>query len=189
MPKVVTIPYMEITYKEIFSMKFLYTVIHEWLMLNNYADAMGEPMHQFIEVMYFERRLDVRELRIWWRAYKQPVAGSYYRYRLRIDYRIINMVNVEVVRNGRKMKVQDGEVTIEIHPTLELDYESRWEKHPILKWVEEIYRTRLIYKRIEEHKRELYKEAYRLHGFIKKYLELKTFAPEIETFHTKFDRL
>ncbi len=187
--KVVTIPFMELTYKEIFSMKFLYTVVREWLMLNGYLDQVGEPNLTFVEVMYYERRLDVKEMRIWWRAQKTPGGSRYYRYRLRIDYRVVNMVNIEVVRNGRKMKVQDGEVTIEIHPSLELDYQNQWDKNPLLKWIEEIYRHRILHHRVEEHRRELYKEAYRLHGFIKKYLELKTFAPEIESFHTKFDRL
>lgn len=190
----VNIPFMEITYKDVFSMKFLYTVIREWLMMNEYVDEYtGDPnvMLNYIEHLYFERRMagGIRELRMWWRARKAPVGSLYYRYRLRIDYRIINMVDVEVVRNGRKMKVQDGEVTIEIHPQLQLDYNDSWRNHPFLKYFHNILMRRILYKRIDEHKRELYKEAYRLHGFLKKYLELKSFNPEIEVFHQKFDRL
>ncbi len=188
----VAIPFMEITYKDVFSMKFLYTVMHEWLMLNEYVDIMDEPMHQFIEALYFERRIGVRELRMWWRGYKYPVGpkdSSYYRYKMRIDMRVINMVDTEVVRNGKKMKVQDGEITLEIYPYLELDFNNQWQNHPILKYFDNIFRKRIIYNRIMEHKRLLYKDAYRLHGFIKKYLEIKSFSQEIEVFHEKFDRL
>ena len=140
----VIIPFMEVTYKDVFSMKFLYTVMHEWLMLNEFVDAKDEPMHQFLEVLYFERRIGVREMRIWWRAFKRPQGSQYYRYRLRIDFRIINMVDVEVVRNGRKMKVQDGEITIEIHPILELDYQDKWANHPFLKYLDNIFESKNI---------------------------------------------
>ena len=185
----VNIPYMDITYKEVCNMKFLYTSIHEWLMLNEYQDMTGDIDHRFLEILYFERRMNVKEMRIWWRSFKAPQGSKYFRYRFRIDSRVINVVDFEILRNGKKMKAQDGEVTIEIHPQLQLDYQNQWEKNWFLKYFDQIFRTRIFHENVHEHRRQIYREAYRLHGFIKKYLELKVFTPQIEVFHERFDRL
>ncbi|MBI2141812.1 hypothetical protein HYU16_05330 [Candidatus Woesearchaeota archaeon] len=60
-------------------------------------------------------------------------------------------------------------------------------KTPILGWFDYWFRTRLIKKNIEENRKMLYQDAYRLQGMIKKYLELKSFLPEEEVFHEKFE--
>jgi hypothetical protein len=188
----VKLPQLEIIYKEVFVMKYLYTVIHEWLQEEDYVDVAGLDNHYYMEIMYLERRIGVKELRIWWRSFKYPTgppAKSFYRYRLDIDYNIINMVDVEIMHNGRKMKVQNGEISIKIQPIVEWDWQGRWEKHPLLKYFQNVFLKRVLYKNIEDHKKEVYRDAYRLQGMIKKYLELKSFMPEVEVFHEKFDRL
>jgi len=48
------------------------------------------------------------------------------------------------------------------------------------------FRTRLLKKNLEENKKMIYQDVYRLHGMLKKYLELKAFTPDTENFHEKF---
>lgn len=187
----VKLPQLEIIFKEVFHMKNLYSFIHYYLMEENYVDIEGMDNHQYMEVMYLERRIGVKELRIWWRTFKDPGTGpkSFYRYRMDLDFNVINMTDVEIMHNGQKLKAQNGEISIKIQPIVEWDWQGKWEKHPLLKNLQNIFLKRVLYKNIEDHKKQLYREAYRLHGVIKKYLELKSFMPEVEVFHEKFDRL
>ncbi|MBI2133656.1 hypothetical protein HYU11_03155 [Candidatus Woesearchaeota archaeon] len=190
----ITLPDLEIIYRDVWVMQYLYRVTHYWLMENGWKDAKGNVDHENMEILYLERRGTTfspqhRELRIWWRLRKQPLflGGNYYMYHMDIDFNVIQITDVEIMREGQKIKAQHGELRIMIKPYLETELSGAWKDHPILKYVEQYFKARILKRTLEDHKKELYREAYRLQGMMKKYLELKTFLPEVEMFHQKFE--
>jgi hypothetical protein len=189
----IQIPKIEVVYREMFVMQPLYRAIRKWLQENEFYDPKGDDtMESGMEILYLERRgtaqkPNEKEWRIWWRTEKPVAMGGrsrYYNYHLNIDFNVIQTVDMEVMREGKKERVQFGELRITINPYIEI---PELVTHPLLKYIDYFFRTRIIRKNLEEHKKMLYQDAYRLQGMIKKYLELKMFLPEVEAFHEKFE--
>ena len=110
--------------------------------------------------------------------------GAFYTHHIDIDWNVVQMYDVEIMRNGNKQKVQKGELKVGIKPYISIPDMSN---AALLKFFDNWIRTRLVKKNLEEQRKILYQDAYRLQGMIKKYLELKTFIPEQELLHEKFD--
>ena len=190
----ISIPQMEVVYKEAFLMTPLYRATKQWLVQNFYLDSAGDPKFETSgEILYHIRRGTTispaeQELRIWWRAVKK--GGNYgneiYTYHMDLDWNVIQMYDIEIMKDGKKIKAQKGELRIKIRPYLEV---TDLHQHPILKYFNHWFKERLIRKNLEEHRKIIYQDAYRLQGMIKKYLEMKTFIPEEEAFHEKFDSI
>lgn len=190
----ITLPTLEVVYKETFWMQPLYRMTRQWLMENEYVDAKDDiALESAMEILYLYRdgthiNPHERELRIWWRTQKRtmPVAGAskFYTHHIDIDWNVINMVDKEIMYNGNKQKVQAGELRILIKPSIEV---KDLQKTPLMKYFNAWFLTRLIKKNLEENRKVLYQDAYRLQGTIKKYLELRTFLPKEEKFHEKLE--
>jgi hypothetical protein len=191
----IEIPTLEIIYREVFVYKYLYIMMHEWLMEYGWKDESGDLSHKYIEEMYLERRLPLqggiieKEYRAWWRALKNLAGSSYYRWRMNIYMSLIYMRDVEIVHEGQKIKAQRGEITIRIDPVIEVDYQNKWEKHPILKHVHKFFINNIFNKELEGNKKGLYRDAYRFHGVIKNFLEQRYFVPEERLIHEKFEEI
>ena len=194
MPRI-SLPQLEVVYRETFVMQPLYRMTRQWLMENDYVDEKDDVnLEQAMEILYWYRKgtpMDPNEgeLRIWWRTKKRgvPVATSgsrFYTFRIEIDWNVIQMSNREVMRDGKKEKVEHGELRILIKPYIDvLDVKGI----PIIGWFDSWVRTRLIRKNLDENRKILYQDAYRLQGTIKKYLELQSFLPAEDVFHEKFE--
>ncbi len=189
----VVIPPLDVVYRDVWVMQPLYRVTRQWLVENDYVDPRGdETLESAGEILYhFRRGTSVspaeKELRIWWRTMKKPVlaySNKFYKYHIDIDWNVIQMYDIEIMREGKKEKVQQGELRVNIRPYIEL---PDMKDIPLLKFFDNWFKTRLLKKNIEENKKMLYQDAYRLQGMIKKYLELKTFTAEEERFHEKFE--
>lgn len=191
----IKLPDMEVVYKEMWSMQPLYRMVRQWLMENEYSDDKGDTtMESSMEILYWWREgthinPHEKELRIWWRAQKRPVpvgtSGSrFYLHHMDIDWNVINLVDKEIMREGKKEKVQAGELRILLKPYIEV---ADIDKVPIIGLFKNWIYTRLIKKNLEEHRKILYQDVYRLQGTIKKYLELKSFLPKEELLHQKFE--
>lgn len=193
MPEV-RIPALEVVYKEMFVMQPLYRMTRQWLMENEYVDSMNDiSLESSMEILYLYKNgtqmsPQERELRIWWRTQKRglPVASAsrFYEHHIDIDWNVINMFDREIMRNGKKEKVQAGELRVVIRPFLVVKDLS---KTPILKFFNAWFMTRMVKKNLEENRKMIYQDAYRLQNTIKKYLELKSFLPKEDVFHEKFE--
>ncbi len=191
----ISIPPLEVVYRDVFVMQPLYRATRQWLMENDYVDDHGDTsMESGMEILYHYRRGTSqnpaeKELRIWWRTVKSKHAAfggvsSFYKYRMDIDWNVIQMVDMEIMREGKKEKVQFGELRMMIRPFIEMPDLSA---NPLMKFFDNWFRTRLLKKNLEENKKMIYQDAYRLQGMLKKYLELKIFTPDMESFHEKFE--
>jgi hypothetical protein len=189
----VKIPDIEIVYRGTFTLQPLYRNIRKWLIENEYYDKDKDPtMESSMEQLYLERRgtaqrANEREWRIWWRTQKpadRMSRSKYYLYHLNFNFNVIQSVDIEIMREGKKEMTQFGELRMQIEPYIELQDLSQ---HPILHYIDFFFRTRMIKKNVEDHRKMLYQDAYRLQALIKKYLEMMSYTPEGEALHKKYE--
>ena len=181
-----------IKFKDIFNLKEFYAALHEWLLEYGWSsvDSEGniEEGEEHFETYYLERRGSdgSKEMYWWWRLQKLPVSNSYYKYHLDLDFHPLYILDTEVMRDGKKFKAHKGEVEVKVWAYLEFDYQGQWSTHPFLKFFNRIFPKRIFRKDLyEHHKLELYRDAYMMQAWMKKWLKLKRFLPyeEITTFY------
>ncbi|MEE9525465.1 MAG: hypothetical protein V3V78_02555 [Candidatus Woesearchaeota archaeon] len=180
-----------VKYKDIFSLKQFYVAMREWL--NEYGwssvDSSGKiEGTENWETNYIERISPdgSKEMYWWWRVQKLPVHNSYYKYHLDLNFHPIGVADTEVMRDNKKFKVNKGEVEVWVFAYIEFDYLGKWSSHPILKFFNQVFPKRIFRKELyEDHKLELYREAYTLQAYMKKWFKLKSFLPyeEITPFY------
>jgi hypothetical protein len=166
--------------------------MREWL--NEYgwssvdSDGDIEEGEEWWETNYIERvEADgSKEMFWWWRVQKLPITNSYYKYHMDINFHPLGISNTEVMRDGKKFKVNKGEVEVFVFAYIEFDYKGEWSNHPFLKFFNQMFPERIFRKELyEDHKLELYREAYTLQAYMKKWFKLKSFLPyeEITPFY------
>lgn len=170
---------MRVKHKDYFSMKNTYIMVHEWLVQERWG-TRSDP--DFPETLYLHRFTQTagQEMWIWWRLQKIPQGNSYYRWDLDIDWHIIGMKDENIMVEGKKYKANFGEPEFKVYAKIIADYQGTWKKHWFLKHVSSMFRKRLFHKDIKMHRRELYREVYRLREAIKIYFQLQTYLPETE---------
>jgi len=163
-------------------MNRFYEDLHDWLKEHGWTD--WEDKWDHYETFYLEKidKGGFKEVWIKWRPHRIPEKNSYYRYWLDLDFHCIALKDTEIVKEGKKLKVQKGEVELFVTAIMELDYKGEWSNHPILKFFNKLFPERIFKKEIfGEHKRELYREAYELQNYIKQWFKMKRHLPYEET--------
>jgi hypothetical protein len=176
-----------VKWKDIFNVKEFYRAMRYWFMENDWKDM--EEGSEHYETLYYERIGLFGDKEMWWRWRPQKILNNYFRYHIDLDYHLLYLVPTEVVRDGKKFKkdIYKGEVEIWITAVVETDWQDQWRTHPFLKYFNSLFRERIFRRQIyDEHKRELYREAFILQNFIKQWFKLKRYLPyeEVELFHS-----
>lgn len=170
-----------LNYKHVFSLEFLYKGIHEWLLEEDYngVSQSGEHHDNWIEKLYLERMLGpgVKQIWIWWRCQKD--FSPLVKFHLNIDYHLLGLTDHEVVVDGTKIKTNKGEVEVFVTAKMQLDG-AEWNKHFFLKnkLLQRFYLNRLYKRQLEYAEAELVKDAARLLGMVKQYLQMDSWLPE-----------
>jgi hypothetical protein len=176
-----------VKFKDIFNLKEFYRAMHEWTLEYGWISVESDgltmekaPFMDHYETLYLEREHvgGNKEMWWWWRLQKLPVKNSYYKWHMDIDYHILYMLPAEVMREGKKFKVNKGEVEVKIWAYLEFDYNGQWSKHPILRAFNKVFPNRIFKRELyEDHKLELYREIYTLQAYMKRWFKMKSFLP------------
>ncbi|MBI2647478.1 hypothetical protein HYW99_03290 [Candidatus Woesearchaeota archaeon] len=189
----IAIPEFRVKYREIFSLRNFYIMLHQLLLEEGWLGRDGERDHADIETLYSENvyqggiHRGGKELWFWWRTSKFPEGkySSYIKNFLDIDAHVVYLQNVEVVHQGKKMTAQNGELEVFFRAKIETDYNNRWENHKFLKYIKPIYEKRILHKEIEKREKELWRDAYRIHAKLKQFFQLRTFVPVPEPFFAR----
>ena len=179
-----------IKYRDIFNMKAFYRMLHEYLWEERYYQP-DQAGHEFIETLYLERFLQKgihaggKEIWIYWRTYKTPESkySAYIRYALNIDMNFVYVKDQEVMHQGKKIKVQWGEIHIFIKSNVEFDYQGKWRDHWMLKHLQHIYDERILGQETTKRVKEAWRDAYRIQNRIKQFLSMRQFLEMPEPFH------
>lgn len=179
-------------FKDVFDLKALYETLKDWLLEYGWAGVDGNfkidsKNDEQFETLYWEKESGngMKEQWWWWRL-QRPGPTSYYKYHLDLNFHTLGISSTEVVKDGKKFKVNKGEVEIEVSSFIEYDVENKFAKHSILKSLFKLYNNRIrLTDLYAEQKIQLYREVYILQAFLKRWFQLHRFLPseEVELFH------
>lgn len=173
---------IRIKYADVIDLKDFYATLHEWMLENEWkAEEDGELDH--FETFYGERvsRDGGREIWIQWRLKKEPADVSAFVYYMDIYYHCIGISPAEIVKEGKKLKVNRGIVEMKIAAYIDEVYKQKFEKNSILKPLQKLFAKRLYREVTEQKRKEVYQEMYALQNFMKQYMKLKRYLPYEET--------
>ncbi|HLC65713.1 MAG TPA: hypothetical protein VJI46_06350 [Candidatus Nanoarchaeia archaeon] len=186
--KIRSIPEFRVKYKDIYHMRNLYVMLHEYLLEEGFLDTKGD--HEEIEKLYMEKMVQKglhrggKEMWIWWRLLKKPEGkySGYFLNHLDIDFHMMYTQDTEIVHQGKKLKVQMGEIDMLFRPWIEADWQGKWKDHWLLKHFKHLYNERIMVAELDKREKELWRESYRVQGQVKKFLDMRQFMPVPEPF-------
>lgn len=179
--KTQTIRQFSLNYKHIFSMEYLYKMLHEWLLEEGYngESDMGRS-DNWMERLYLERMQTptAKQIWIWWRPYKE--WSKLVKFQLNVDFHGLYVQPHELVVNGTKVKTNKGEIEVFITARMTVDPKKEWNDHFFLKnkYIQNFYLNRIYKKRLEMAENQLIKDSARMLGAVKQYMQLESWLPE-----------
>ncbi len=170
-----------IKFKEVFDLQGLYTLMHALLTERGWVDpdANSPDMH---EVSYLEKvsSTGAKTHMIVWQFHKMPEKSKFFKWLLKININTSDIMTVEVMSQGRKVKANKGGVDITIDAKMQIDYMAVWANHPFLALFKQWFEKKIYKAEINRMKGDLFNEMTEFQARIKQYLELKQFLPAID---------
>ena len=146
----------------IFDFKEFYRFCYTWLVDEGYLVS---------EKTYSEKITPGgKEVEIEWNATRK--ISDYFRFVMKVNWRILGMTDVEAEENGKKLKMNKGQVEISIAATLEKDYEHRWEGNAFKKFLRGMYDKYIIRGRIDQYEGKIFMEADEFLAQVKSFLAI-----------------
>ncbi|MBI2045280.1 hypothetical protein HYT23_04445 [Candidatus Pacearchaeota archaeon] len=170
---------LAVNYKDVLDLKYLYTLMHEWLVEEGYAPRDDS---KFKEIFYYQKEdANAGNFYHWrWRLEKDPPETKLWKYELEIDTMVLSTKDVELAVKGKKVKAQKGEIEVSITGFLIPDPNGRFSRG-ILKKFRRFILKNFLRKHRDHYKSTLESEMKRFQEAIKSYLKLETYLPERET--------
>ncbi|MBS3085893.1 hypothetical protein J4225_04395 [Candidatus Pacearchaeota archaeon] len=130
----------------IFTFKEFYQFCYEWL--------RDETQLNLAEEKYEEKIAgDAKEIKIEWKGTRK--VTDYFKYEIKVKYRVTKLKEIELTQEGRKIKTNQGDVEMKIAGSLLRDYEGKFEKGAFRKFLRSIYEKWVIPARIEQYEEKL----------------------------------
>ena len=153
----------KVKHEGIFDLKEVYRFVYAWL----------TDFEYFIEEKgYIEKsKPEGKEVEIHWIARRK--ISDYFRFVLKLDWLILGMTTVEIIKDNIKVKANKGSIEIKVKAVLEKDYENKWESTSFLKFLRGIYDRYIIKGRIENYEDKISEELDELVAQTKAFLALE----------------
>ena len=189
------IPMFSVKYRDVFSLRNLYVMMHELLLEEGWRGFEEQEAdltaHSDLETLYSENvyqrgiHYGGKEYWIWWRAQKHHEGrrNDYFLNVLDLDWHAVSVEEREIVHQGKKMRTQFGELEMFFKAKVISDLGHKWENHPLLKHFKHIYEERIMHAHVEKRQKDLWRDVYRIQSKVKAYLNLKTWMPTAPPFH------
>ncbi len=143
--------------------KDFYSFTYDWLNGEGYDVS---------EIKYDEKVLgDTKDIKIEWEAVRK--ISDYFKFSMKINWTILHLKEVEVQRDGKKVKTDSGEFEIKLKGILIKDYENKWEDHPFWKFWRGVYDRYIIRTRISQYEDKLFEECDEFLAQCKSFLALE----------------
>ena len=147
----------------VFDFKDFYSFVYDWL--------VGED-YDVTEKRYTEKVAgEAKDVEIEWDATKK--ISDYFKNQIKVDWRILGMKDVKVKKDGKEVSMNSAVVEIKFAAVLQKDYESRWEDHPLWKFLRGLYDRYIIRARIIEYENKLFGEVNELINQCKAFLSIE----------------
>ena len=151
-----------IQYDGFYDLGELYKHAHDWLEWRKFD----------IEEKKYKEKLkgDKKDLEIQWSVTRD--YDEYSKIELEVKWILIAMAEVEVEKDGKKSKMNKGEINIFVSAYLILDKDDKWEATPFWKFLKHFYERYLYKSTIDVLKGEVWKTGWNFYNEIKSFLQL-----------------
>ena len=169
---------LKVNYKDVLDLKYLYLLMHEWLVEEGYAPSDDSA---FEEIFYYQKE-DPNAGNFYhfkWRFDKNPPNTSLWKYQLEVDTMVLTMKDVELAVKGKKVKAQKGEVEVSIKGLIKSDPNNKFD-NKLLKPFKTYIFKKLLRKQSDHYADTLKTDLIRFQEAIKSYLKIETYLPERE---------
>ena len=159
-------------YKGIFDYGGLLVLIVDWLKQRRYWFQETTVKHKVPSPFGAEEE----------RRFKaEKKITDYYKETAELKFHLWEINEVEVVKDGKKIKLIKARMEIVFKGGLVLDYQGRWDKSKLHQNVRKFIHEHVLKNKIESFwADELYYRLYKLHSLIKDYLDMQTKSWEYE---------
>lgn len=154
----------KVKYTGIFSFNDFYKFCYDWLKEETGLDIAEE---KYVEKL----KGDTKDIDIAWKGTRK--ITDYFKFEMDVSFRILGLKKVEITKENVKVETNTGSVEIKMKSTLIRDYEGKFEKDAIRKFLRGIYEKWVITSRIEEMEGKLIGDSDEFLGQAKAYLDLE----------------
>ncbi len=158
----------------IFSSKVKYNGIFPFSDFYNFCyDWQTQEMGLSISEKKYSEKLkgESRDIEFEWGGSKK--VTDYFKFEVSTKFKIIGLVDVELTQEGKKIKMNKGNIEIKAEGTLVRDYEGKFERSAFLKFIRGIYEKWVIQSRIKEYEDKLIGACEEFLNQVKAYLDLE----------------
>ncbi|MEK6873329.1 MAG: hypothetical protein AABW91_00640 [Nanoarchaeota archaeon] len=147
----------------IFNFKDVYQFTHRWFIEEGY----DVEEQRYVETVTG----DSKDVEIKWIATKK--VSDYFKNEVKSEWRILGMVDVEVEREGKKIKANKGSFEVKFTGNLLKDYEGSWERSPMMKFLRGIYDKYLIEARVKQREQKVVDDVEEILEQVKAFLTIE----------------
>lgn len=180
--KVDNVADFSIKQKDVLDLKLLYESMHDWLVRHGYGSTDDK---KFGETLFLQRvgQDGAREIWFRWRVEKTPDdvgPGDSPRliYQIRINAHTLGVKKTEIVKDGKKLKLDKGEVEVMIKANIIKDPKDAYKKSNAPEFLKKWFWKGQGQDELDKHGQILFRETYAFGDMLKRFFEMHTLTPE-----------
>lgn len=156
----------KIKYNGVFNFGEFYKFCFEWL---RDETGLGDSL---VEEKYAEKLSgDSKNIDVEWKGSRKMT--DYFKMEVKVVFRIIGLTSVEISQGNAKIKTNKGSVEVSIKGNLIKDYESKFEKNWLQKFLRGVYEKTIIPSRVDEYQGKVMGACDEFLAQAKAYLDLE----------------
>ena len=153
----------KVKYGGIVNFEEFYVFCYDWL-----KDETGLDIS---EKKYSEKIAgDAKNLEIEWEGTRK--LTDYFAFEMTASFRVLGLTNVEVTRDGKKIKANKGTIELTVKGNLVRDYQGKFEHNWLQKFLRGIYEKFVIHSRVEQFQEKIISDCDEFLSQAKSYLDL-----------------
>jgi len=154
-----------IKYKGVFLFSDFYDFCYDWIISEIDPNVFNEK--NYVEKINGNKKT----IEIEWEADKK--LTDYYKYQLKAKIKVSIEKNTEINQDGRKIRVDNGEVKVAVKSALIKDYQNRFENAAFLKLWRSIYEKWITPSMVNEFEGKVVGDSEEFLSQVKAYLDLE----------------
>ena len=154
----------KVKFKGTFDLSLLYRKLRDWLIREKYSDPCQAGERKYSEKI----KPNGKQVEIVWESSKGFQAG-YYKIVIKLSFFLDGINEVDVERNGRKIKLENGGIEIIFNSSIIRNADNKWNENSMMF---KLYERYIIRNQIEGVKIECYKDTNKLIAETKNFFNL-----------------
>lgn len=161
-----------IKFRGLFDMPGLMKTMRNWIEYQGFEFHELGVKHKVPSPMGAEQEFK------WWGWRK---VNDYIKYHIYVEFHFWDVLEVDVIKEGKKQKTTSAGFRIDLHGTTEVDWQNRFAGSKFLQALGDFYLKYIVGKPLDMYwTDQLYYHIYKLHAVVKQYLDMEAKANAFE---------